>query len=88
MAGNPPEIPPYTHELADQKLKQAHAACDHLTAYLNNAMGVWMGAVPPNPLTVGLRAVQDHAIDIAKENAQSAFTLAGRIANAKTPKRF
>ena len=85
MTDNPFEIPHTMHELAEQKLKQAHAAYDHLTAYMNNAMGVWMGAVPPNPMTASLKAVQDHAMEIAAKNAESAFTLAGKIANTKTP---
>ena len=85
MTDNPSEIPQTMHELAEQKLKQAHAAYDQLTAYMNNAMGAWMGAIPPSPATAGLKVFQDHAMELAKLNAESAFTFAGKIANAKTP---
>ena len=85
MTDDPSEIPQTMHELAEQKLKHAHAAYDHLTAYVNNAMGTWMGAIPPNPLTAGVKDFQDHATKFAKVNAESAFTLASEIANAKTP---
>jgi hypothetical protein len=61
MTDNPFEIPHSMHELAEQKLKQAHAGYDHVTAYLNHAMGTWLGAVPPNPMAISLNAVQDHA---------------------------
>ena len=84
MADDPSDIPQTMHELAEQKLKQAHAAYDHLTTYVNNAMGTWMGAVPPNPLTAGLKIVHDRAVDMARENSESAFALAGKLTNAKT----
>ncbi len=79
------EIPHTMTELAEQQLARSHAAFDQLSAYLNNAIGAWMGAVPPSHLTAGLQAVRDRAMKIAKENASSAFTLGGKIVNAKTP---
>jgi hypothetical protein len=85
MADNPSEIPQTMHELAEQKLKQAHAAYDQITAYMNNAIGAWMGAIPPSPATVGLKTFHDHAMELARLNAESAFTYAGKLANAKTP---
>ena len=60
MANNPFEMPPIVREHAEEELTQAHAAYNHLTAYMNNAAGTWMGAVPPNPLTTGFSADQDH----------------------------
>lgn len=85
MAGNPSEIPQTVHELAEQKVKQAHAAYDQITAYVTSAMNTWMGTIPSNPMTAGLKDVQDRAIEIAKRNAELAFTLAGRIAQANNP---
>ena len=80
MTDNSSEIPQSMHELAEQKLKQAHAAYDQITAYMNTAMGAWMGAIPPSA-----KALQDHAVEIAKLNAELAFTFAGKIVNARTP---
>jgi hypothetical protein len=59
MANNPFEISQTKQERAEEELRYAHAAYDHLTAYVNNAAGTWMGAVPPNPLTTGFTVVQD-----------------------------
>ncbi len=53
MADNPFEMPQPMRERAEEEQRHAHAAYDHLTAYMNNAAGAWMGAVPPNPLTTG-----------------------------------
>ncbi len=85
MAKDPSEVPPTMHELAEQQVKQAHAAYDQITAYVSSAMSAWMGTIPSNPMTAGLKDAQDRAIEIAKSNADSAFTLAGEIANAKIP---
>ncbi len=78
------EIPQSMHELAEEKLKQSHAAYEQLTSYMNNAVGAWMGAIPPSPATTGLQAFHDHAMEFAKLNAASAFTFAGKMAKVKT----
>ena len=49
------------------------------------AMGAWMGAMPSNPMAVVFKDVQDRAMQIAKENAESVFAFAGKISNARTP---
>ena len=33
-------------DLAEQNLKQAHAAYEQLTDFVTKAMGPWMGAIP------------------------------------------
>ena len=47
------------------------------------AMGMWWGALPPNEMTAGLKAVQDRAVRFAKQNADAGFALATSLANAK-----
>ncbi len=59
MADNPFELPLQKCDHAEEEQKRAHAAYDHLTAYVNNAAGTWMGAVPPNPLITGFSVVLD-----------------------------
>ena len=83
MADNPFEIPQTVRELADQNMKQAHAAYEQLTDFVTKATSAWMGAMPPNPVTSGFKDVQDRAMDFAKENAESAFSFAGKISNAQ-----
>ena len=85
MAEDPSELPHTVHELAEHKLKHAHAAYDQITACVTNAMSAWMGTIPSNPMAAGLKDVHDRAMEIAKKNAESAFTLAGKMAHAKTP---
>src|SRR5208337_3650663 len=43
------------------------------------------GALPTNPKAAVFKDVQDRAMQIAKENAESVFTFAGKISNARTP---
>ena len=42
-----------------------------------------MGAMPASPMVAGLKEVQDHAAEIAKKNADSAFALVEKIAKAQ-----
>ena len=46
MADAPFEIPQQMRDLADQNIKQAHAAYEQLTAFVTKAMEAWMGAMP------------------------------------------
>ena len=84
MADNPFEIPQALRDVSEQNLKQAHAAYEQLMDFVTKAMDAWMGAMPSNPVTAGFKDVQDRAMEIAMENAESAFTFAGKISNAKT----
>ena len=63
----------------------AHAAYEQLTDFMTKAMGTWMDALPSNPMTAGFKDAQGRAMQIAKENAESVFTFAGKISNARTP---
>jgi hypothetical protein len=85
MANNPFEIPQTLRDLSEQNLKQAHDAYEQLTGFVTKAMDAWKGAMPANPMTAGFKDVQDRAMEIAMENAESAFTFAGKICNAPTP---
>jgi len=83
MADNPFEIPQPMRDLAEQNIKQAHAAYEQLTDFVTKAMGAWMGAMPSNPMATGFKDVQDRAVEMAKKNAESAFALAEKIAKAQ-----
>ena len=84
MSEKPFEIPQNLRDVSGQNLKQAHAAYEQLTDFVTKAVGVWMGAMPSNPMTAGFKDVQDRAMQIAKENAELAFTFAGKISNVRT----
>ncbi len=83
MADNPFEIPQTMRDLAEQNMKQAHAAYDQLTDFVTKAMGAWMGAMPSNPVAAGFKEVQERAVAIAKQNADSAFEVVEKMAKAQ-----
>ena len=82
MAENPFEIPQQMRDLADQNIKQAHAAYEQLTDFVTKAVGAWMGAIP-SPMAAGFKDFQDRAAEIAKKNAESAFALIEKMAKAQ-----
>ena len=84
MAVDPSEIPPTVHAIAERKLKQAHAVYDQFTAHVDKAMEAWTSALPSNPMTAGLKNVQDRVMEIAKENVEATFALASNMIKAKT----
>src|SRR5208337_1553902 len=84
MTENPVEIPQALRDVAEQNMKQAHAAYEQLTNFVTKAMDAWMGAMP-SPMAAGFKDVQGRAMQIAKENAESVFTFAGKISNVRTP---
>ena len=83
MADNPFEIPRQMRDLAEQNIKQAHAAYVQLTDFVTKAIDAWMGAMPSNGLATGFKDVQGRAAEIAKKNADSAFALVEKIAKAQ-----
>ena len=85
MADNPFEIPQALRDMSEQNLKQARAAYEQFTDFVTKAMDAWTGALPSNPMTAGFKDAQGRAMQIAKENAESVFTFAGKISNALTP---
>jgi hypothetical protein len=83
MAENPFEIPQQMRDLAEQNIKQAHAAYEQLTDFVTKATDAWMGAMPSSSLVAGFKEFQDRAAEIAKKNADSAFALLEKIAKAQ-----
>ena len=85
MADNPLEIPQTLRDASEQNLKQAHAEYEQLMDLVTKTMAAWTGAIPPNPMAAVFKDVQGRALHIARENAESVFTFAGKISNALTP---
>jgi hypothetical protein len=83
MADTPFEIPQQMRDLAEQNIKQAHAAYEQLTDFVTKAIDAWMGAMPASPMAAGLKDFQDRAVEIAKKNAESAFALVEKITKAQ-----
>ena len=83
MTDNPFEIPQSMRDLAEQNMKQAHAAYDQLTDFVTKAMGAWMGAMPSTPVAAGFKDVQERAVAVAKQNADSAFAVVEKMTKAQ-----
>jgi hypothetical protein len=89
MAENPFEIPQALRDVAEQNMKQAHAAYEQLTDFVTKALDAWMGATHSNSRVTdfnltGFEDVQDRAVAMATKNADSAFALIEKIAKAQT----
>jgi hypothetical protein len=83
MAENQPfEIPRELREFAEKNVEQARVAYGQFMDALAQAMAAW-SKVPSNVITSGFKAVQERAIHFAKENAETSFTLASELAQAK-----
>ena len=85
MTENPLEIPQALRDMSEQNLKQARAAYEQFTDFVTKTTGAWIGALPSNPMAAVFKDAQDRAMQIAKENAESVFTFAGKLSNARTP---
>ena len=83
MADNPFQISQTFRDLAEQNTKQAHAAYEQLNDFVTKAVGAWAGALPSNRVAAGFKDVQGRAVQIAKENAESAFALAEKLTKAQ-----
>jgi hypothetical protein len=82
MTENPFEIPQAMREQAEQNMKEAHAAYEQLTDFVTKVTDTWIGAMP-SPMAAGFKDMQGCAMQIAKENAESVFTFAGKIGNVQ-----
>jgi phasin len=76
------EIPQQLRELAEMNIEQARTSYGQLMDAMAQAMSAWSSA-SANAMTSGFTAVQDRAIQFAKENAEAGFTLANELTKAK-----
>jgi len=83
MADNKYEIPQAVRDFAEQNTKLGY----ELTDFVTKAMDAWIGAMP-SPMATGFKDVRESAMAFAKENADSVFTFAGKVCNAKSPQEI
>jgi phasin family protein len=84
VTDNPFEIPQSLRDMAEQNIRQTHAAYEQLTEFMTQGMGSWIGAAPASPLNAGFKEIQTRAMELATENAEAIFAYAGRISSAKS----
>ena len=75
------EIPQPLRELAEKNIEQARTAYGQLMDAMTQAMSAWIS--PSEAMTSGFKAVQERAIQFAKENADAGFALANELTKAK-----
>jgi phasin len=75
------EIPQQLRQLAEMNIEQARTAYGQFMDAMTQAMSAWISA--PSEMTSGFKAVQERAIQFAKENAEAGFTLANELTKAK-----
>jgi phasin len=76
------EIPQQVRELAEKNVEQARMAFGQMMDAMTQAMNAWTSA-PSAAMTSGFKAVQERAIQFAKENADAGFALANELTKAK-----
>ena len=76
------EIPQQLRELAQKNVEQARAAYGQFMDAMAQAVSAWSSA-SSDTVTSGFKAVQEGAIQIAKENAEAGFALANELTKAK-----
>ena len=76
------EIPQQLRELAEKNIEQARTTYGQFMDALTQAMSAWLSA-PSEAITSRVKAVQERAIQFAKENAEADFALANELTKAK-----
>ena len=76
------QIPQQLRELAEKSVEQARSAYGQFLDGMAEAVRAW-STVPSTVMTSGFKAVQEGAIQFAKENAEAGFALASELAQAK-----
>ena len=76
------EIPQQLRQLAEMNIEQARTAYGQFMDAMAQAMSAWSSA-SANAMTSGFKAVQERAIQFAKENAEAGFALANELTKAK-----
>jgi phasin len=76
------EIPRQLRELTEKNVEQARTTYGQFMDAMTQAMSAWSSA-SANAMTSGFKAVQERAIQFAKENADAGFALASELAKAK-----
>jgi len=75
------EIPQQLRELAEKNIEQARTTYGQLMDAMTQAMSAL--STPSEAMASGFKAVQERAIQFAKENAEAGFALANELTKAK-----
>ena len=81
MADTPTfEIPTELRDFAEKNVEQSRVAYGQFMEFMSQAMNAWSASGAPE--AGNFKALQERAVDFAKENAERSFSLASELANA------
>jgi phasin len=84
MAGAPQfEFPTQMRELAERNVEQVRAACGQFMDAARKAQDMIGTMLPENPLTAGMKQVQERTMRFTQQNMDAGFSLASELAKAK-----
>jgi len=76
------EISPQIRELAEKNIEQVRQFYDQWMQGVTKAISMW-SATPAGQAAPGFDGLRNRAVQFAKDNAETAFTLAQELAQAK-----
>jgi phasin len=77
------EYPVHLRELAERNVEQVRAACGQFMDAARRAQDMIAVIVPPNPMTTGLKEVQERTMRFTEQNMEASLALASELAKAK-----
>ena len=77
------EFPAQMRELAERNVEQARAACGQFMDVACKAHDMIGAMVPENPLTAGMKQLQERTMRFTQQNMDASFSLASELAKAK-----
>lgn len=83
MAGPQFEFPAQMRELAEKNVEQARAAYGQFMEAARKAHDMMGAVVPDNPMTAGMKQVQERTMRFTQQNMEASFSLASELAKAK-----
>jgi phasin len=76
------EYPAHLRELAEKNVEQVRAACGQFMEAARRAQDMMGIMVPTNPMTAGLKQVQERTLRFTEQNMEASFALASELAKA------
>lgn len=70
-------------DLTERNVEQARGAYCQFMDTMLQAMSMWLGALPSNEATSGMKAMHERAVRFAKQNSEACFAFASELANAR-----
>jgi phasin len=77
------EFPTQMRELAERNVEQVRAACGQFMDAARKANDMIGTMLPDNPMTAGMRQVQERTMRFTQQNMDASFSLASELAKAK-----